>query len=72
LPGVAVLVSVLSPRYVKSEWCQRELAEFLKASVATGGDARGGQASRLQGRQDADSAELQPQDLKTASGTSSS
>src|SRR6266705_2638994 len=34
LPRVAVLVSVLSPRYVRSEWCQRELNEFL---LATGG-----------------------------------
>src|SRR5262245_18639286 len=37
LPKVGVLVSVLSPRYVKSEWCQRELNEFVKASVKTGG-----------------------------------
>jgi hypothetical protein len=37
LPKVAVLVSVLSPRYIRSEWCQRELQEFLKASAATGG-----------------------------------
>ena len=37
LPQVAVLVSVLSPRYVKSEWCQRELTEFLKACAASGG-----------------------------------
>ena len=37
LPRVGVLVSVLSPRYVKSEWCQRELTEFLKAAVASGG-----------------------------------
>ena len=32
LPRVAVLVSVLSPRYVKSEWCLRELNEFLQAT----------------------------------------
>lgn len=37
LPRVAVLVSILSPRYVKSEWCQRELSEFLKACETTGG-----------------------------------
>jgi len=37
LPKVGVLVSVLSPRYVKSEWCQRELNEFVKASVKSGG-----------------------------------
>ncbi len=32
LPQVAVLVSVLSPRYVKSEWCLRELNEFLRVT----------------------------------------
>src|SRR5688500_13611888 len=37
LPRVAVLVPILSPRYVKSEWCQRELNEFLKACNTTGG-----------------------------------
>ena len=36
-PGVAVLVSVLSPRYVKSEWCIRELQAFWKACERTGG-----------------------------------
>jgi hypothetical protein len=36
LPQVAALVSVLSPRYVKSEWCQRELTEFIKAAEASG------------------------------------
>ena len=33
LPRVAVLVSILSPRYVKSEWCLRELSEFLRATA---------------------------------------
>src|SRR5262245_41988080 len=37
LPKVGVLVSVLSPRYVKSEWCQRELNAFLQASAQSGG-----------------------------------
>src|SRR5262245_233190 len=31
LPRAAVLVSVVSPRYIKSEWCQRELTEFTRA-----------------------------------------
>lgn len=29
---VALLVSILSPRYTKSEWCQREVQEFCKAA----------------------------------------
>ncbi len=31
-PQIALLVSILSPRYVNSEWCLRELEAFLKAS----------------------------------------
>ena len=37
LPGVAILVSVVSPRYLKSDWCLRELREFIKATAHTGG-----------------------------------
>ena len=31
-PSVATLVSILSPRYVKSEWCVKEVEEFVRAS----------------------------------------
>jgi hypothetical protein len=34
---VAALISVVSPRYVKSEWTRRELAEFWKAAEQQGG-----------------------------------
>jgi len=37
LPNVAVLVSVMTPRYVHSEWCTKELDEFCHASAKTGG-----------------------------------
>jgi hypothetical protein len=37
LRRVAVLVSVVTPRYLKSEWTLRELTEFLKAAEAQGG-----------------------------------
>ena len=37
VPKSALLITVLSPRYVKSEWCHRELQEFVKASSSTGG-----------------------------------
>ncbi|HWS87868.1 MAG TPA: toll/interleukin-1 receptor domain-containing protein [Pyrinomonadaceae bacterium] len=37
LSNVAVLVTVLSPCYVKSEWCLRELEEFTRRAAARGG-----------------------------------
>ena len=37
LQHVAALVSVVSPRYVKSEWGRRELVEFCKAAGQQGG-----------------------------------
>jgi hypothetical protein len=37
LPRIAALVSVLSPRYVQSEWCNRELQEFCRAAERSGG-----------------------------------
>ena len=43
---VGILVSVLSPRYVKSEWCMREVDEFCKAAALNGG-LRIGNSSRL-------------------------
>ena len=31
-PQIALLVSIITPRYVKSEWCVKEVIEFKKAS----------------------------------------
>jgi len=36
-PKIAVLVSILSPRYIQSEWCLRELQEFAEVAEKTGG-----------------------------------
>jgi hypothetical protein len=33
----ALLVTILSPRYLKSEWCTRELHEFCAAAASNGG-----------------------------------
>jgi hypothetical protein len=41
LGEVAVLISVCSPKYLLSEWCQRELNEFVRAAQAKGGLAVG-------------------------------
>jgi hypothetical protein len=37
LPKTASLISVLTPRYVNSEWCVREINEFCNAAQQTGG-----------------------------------
>jgi hypothetical protein len=37
LPRIAALVSVVSPRYVQSEWCNRELKEFFRVAERSGG-----------------------------------
>jgi TIR domain len=37
LSSVGLLVSVLSPRYMKSEWCKREANEFCRAAASAGG-----------------------------------
>ena len=36
-PKTALLISVLTPRYVESEWCTREVKEFVKTAQTTGG-----------------------------------
>jgi hypothetical protein len=36
-PKTALLISVLTPRYVESEWCTREVQEFCKTAQTTGG-----------------------------------
>ncbi len=46
LPKTSVLVSVLSPRYVKSEWCLKELETFTQAAEASDG-VRAGDKSRI-------------------------
>lgn len=37
LSGVAALVSVCSPRYLHSDWCRKELDEFVRVARARGG-----------------------------------
>ena len=36
-PETALLVSILSPRYLKSEWCLKEIEEFCKVAERHGG-----------------------------------
>jgi hypothetical protein len=36
-PDTALLISVVTPRYVKSDWCTKEVAVFCETAEATGG-----------------------------------
>jgi hypothetical protein len=36
-PKTELFISVLTPRYVESEWCTREVSEFCKSAEANGG-----------------------------------
>ena len=43
----AVLISVLTPSYVESEWCLREVEEFVRAAEAAGGVKIGKSQKRI-------------------------
>ena len=47
LSDAALLISILSPRYLKSEWCMRELRHFCRAAAETGGLRVGDNKARL-------------------------
>ncbi len=44
IPRVAILVSVLSPSYVNSEWCRKEMELFCRIASDTGGMRLGSKA----------------------------
>ncbi|MCZ6679419.1 MAG: toll/interleukin-1 receptor domain-containing protein [Candidatus Poribacteria bacterium] len=44
LPKASLLISVLSPRYIVSKWCIKEVKEFCKAARKTGGIRIGNKA----------------------------
>lgn len=46
LHKLKILVSIISPRYIKSEWCRKELQEFYTLAQAKGG-VRIGNKSRV-------------------------
>jgi len=46
LKNAAAMVPVVSPRYLKSEWCERELNAFVRAAESSGG-VKIGTRSRL-------------------------
>jgi hypothetical protein len=44
IPKVAILISVLSPSYINSEWCRREMQMFSNIATETGGVRLGNKA----------------------------
>jgi hypothetical protein len=47
LEATAVLISILSPRYIKSKWCLQEVKEFANHAKDTFGGLKVGNKSRL-------------------------
>ena len=37
LPALKLMVSIITPRYLDSDWCKRELGSFYKAAIENGG-----------------------------------
>jgi len=46
LPSLKLMVSIITPRYLDSDWCKREMAAFYKAAIESGGISIGNK-SRL-------------------------
>ncbi|HXT62118.1 MAG TPA: toll/interleukin-1 receptor domain-containing protein [Pyrinomonadaceae bacterium] len=44
VPKVAILISILSPSYLNSEWCRREMQMFSRIATDTGGVRLGNKA----------------------------
>lgn len=69
LPTIALLVSILSPRYVKSTYCVQELQEFCNCGNETGGIRVTGHKSRIfKVIKTPVPPEQQPQELQTLLG----
>lgn len=68
LSQVALVVSVMSPSYVKSEWCMREIDEFCKAAAARGGVVLGNKGRVLKVLKDPVPREEHPEVLKGQTG----
>jgi len=68
LHRVASLISVVSPRYVKSEWARRELAEFCKAAEEQGGIRFGNKARIFKVLKTPVPLELHPPELRPVLG----
>ena len=68
-PETAVLVSIISPRYLRSEWCTKEVREFIEAASETGGVIVGNKARIFKViKTPVESQELLPHVLKGALG----
>src|SRR2546423_7742765 len=47
ISATLLLLSVISPRYVNSDWCRGELTEFSRRTLQTGGASVGNLSPRL-------------------------
>ena len=69
LRKVALVVSVMSPSYVKSDWCRREIEAFCSAAASRGGIVVGGNKGRiLKVLKDPVPPDDQPEEMKGQTG----
>ena len=68
LRKVASLITIISPRYVKSEWARREISEFWKAAEQQGGLRLGEQGRIFKVLKTPVPPELHPQELRALLG----
>lgn len=68
LSHVALVVSVMSPSYVKSDWCIREIDAFCKAAEASGGVVLGNKGRILKVLKDPVPRDEHPEVLKGQTG----
>jgi len=68
IPKSALLITLLSPRYVKSEWCRKELERFLEASRGTGGPKWGNRYRVFKVVKTPTPVEMHPQEIQPLPG----
>jgi len=68
IPKVAILISVLSPSYIKSEWCRKEMQLFCRIAGSTGGVRLGNKARIFKVEKINVPLEKHPQELQFMTG----
>ena len=68
IPKIAILVSVVSPRYVESVWCMKEIKEFYKVADQNEGDRTEAQSRIFKVVKTPVSSDTEPPEIKNLLG----